>query len=102
MTSNLIACGTGAAVAAMQVASAAAGSGALDSVPTLGGVGVLVWIVLHQARECDKLREQLREAHRKCGDCRLAKAANDALVEAGKEHFGHDDDGPEKTEGGKK
>lgn len=87
MTSNLIACCTGAVVAAMQVATAATSSNALDSIPTLGGVGLLVWIVIYQTKECDKLREQLRKAHEKCGNCRLARAANDTLIEAGKEHF---------------
>lgn len=87
MTNNLIACVIGAVVAATQVATAAATSGALDSIPTLGGVGLLVWIVMHQTKECDKLREQLRKAHEKCNNCSLARAANDTLIEAGKEHF---------------
>ena len=69
----------------MQVATAATTSNALDSVPTLGGVGLLVWIVIYQTKECDKLREQLRKAHEKCSNCRLARAANDTLIEAGKE-----------------
>lgn len=74
----------------MQVATAASTSTPLDSVPTLGGVGLLVWIVIYQTKECDKLREQLRQAHHKCSDCRLARAANDTLIEAGKEHAEHE------------
>lgn len=98
MTSNLIACATGAVVAAMQVATAATTNSALDSVPTLGGVGLLVWIVIYQTKECDKLREQLRRAHQKCSDCRLARAANDTLIEAGKEHFDHEGENQTDTE----
>lgn len=98
MTSNLIACATGAVVAAMQVATAATTSNALDSVPTLGGVGLLVWIVIYQTKENDKLREQLRQAHQKCSDCRLARAANDTLIEASKEHFDHEGENQADTE----
>ena len=98
MTSNLIACATGAVVAAMQVATAATTNNALDSVPTLGGVGLLVWIVIYQTKECDKLREQLRQAHQKCSDCRLARAANDTLIEASKEHFDHEGENQADTE----
>ena len=87
MTNNLLACATGAVMAAVQVANTANGAGALESIPTLGGVGLLVWIVICQTKECDKLREQLRKAYEKCGNCRLARAANDTLIEAGKEHF---------------
>lgn len=100
MTNNLIACATGAVVAATQVATAAATSGALDSIPTLGGVGLLVWIVMHQTKECDKLREQLRKAHEKCNNCRLARAANDTLIEAGKEHFDHEGENQADSEKG--
>lgn len=92
MTNNLIACATGAVMAAVQVANTASGAGALESIPTLGGVGLLVWIVMNQTKECDKLREQLRKAHEKCSSCRLARAANDTLIEAGKEHFDHESD----------
>ena len=98
MTSNLIACATGAVVAAMQVATAATTSSALDSVPTLGGVGLLVWIVIYQTKENDKLREQLRQAHQKCSECRLARAANDTLIEASKEHFDHEGENQADTE----
>lgn len=100
MTSNLIACATGAVVAAMQVATAATTNNALDSVPTLGGVGLLVWIVIYQTKENDKLREQLRQAHQKCSDCRLARAANDTLIEASKEHFDHEGENQADTEKG--
>lgn len=100
MTSNLIACATGAVVAAMQVATAATTNNALDSVPTLGGVGLLVWIVIYQTKENDKLREQLRQAHQKCSDCRLARAANDTLIEASKEHFDHEGENQTDTEKG--
>lgn len=96
MTSNFMACATGAVLAAVQVAQASAG-GALDSVPTLGGVGLLVWIVIHQTKECDKLREQLRKAHEKCNTCRLARAANDTLIEAGKEYTEHEKEDSEHT-----
>lgn len=100
MTSNLIACATGAVVAAMQVATAAEASNAMGAVPTLGGVGLLVWIVINLTKENDKLREQLRQAHQKCGDCRLARAANDALIEAGKEMFEHEGENQADTEKG--
>ena len=100
MTNNLIACATGAVVAAMQVATTATTSSALDSVPTLGGVGLLVWIVINLTKENDKLREQLRQAHQKCGDCRLARAANEALIEAGKEMFDHEGKNQADTEKG--
>ncbi|MBR5887311.1 MAG: hypothetical protein IKZ07_03785 [Akkermansia sp.] len=101
MTSNLIACCTGAVVAAMQVATAATSSNALDSIPTLGGVGLLVWIVIYQTKECDKLREQLRKAHEKCSNCRLARAANDTLIEAGKEHFDERENQADTEKGGR-
>ena len=98
MTNNLIACATGAVMAAVQVANTATGAGPLESIPTLGGVGLLVWIVIYQTKECDKLREQLRKAHQKCGECRLARAANDTLIEAGKEHVENEREHKEDSE----
>ena len=87
-------------MAAVQVANTANGAGALESIPTLGGVGLLVWIVICQTKECDKLREQLRKAYEKCGSCRLARAANDTLIEAGKEHFDHEGENQADSEKG--
>ena len=98
MTNNLIACATGAVVAAMQLIGSATAPGGVD-IPALGGVGLLVWIVIHQTKEVDKLREQLRQAQAKCGECRLARAANDTLIEAGRELLNDERENKNDTEG---
>lgn len=74
----------------------------LQSVGTLSGTGLLVWLVLHKTRERDKdkkqfaeeLRELRKENHelsrelgKKCANCSLAAAANRLLEDAGEERF---------------
>lgn len=58
---------------------------------SLLGTGLLVWIIVRKERDCESLRranhELCRELVAKCKNCSLAKAANDSLIEAGKEHF---------------
>lgn len=83
----------------------------LQSVGTLSGTGLLVWLVLHKTRERDKdkqqfqeeLRELRRENHelsrelgKKCSNCSLANAANRLLEEAGADSFNNDDKHHEK------
>lgn len=94
MTNNILACLTGATLAAAELASGSAGT--IESITQLGGLGVLVWIALRQSKELDKLREQLRESYRKCGDCALARAANNNLIEQA-EHEREDKADSEKT-----
>jgi len=58
---------------------------------SLVGTGLLVWIIVRKERDCEALRkvnhELSKELVRRCGECSLAKAANNSLIEAGKEHF---------------
>ena len=78
----------------------------LQSVGTLSGTGLLVWLVIHKTRERDKdkqqfqeeLRELRRENHelsrelgKKCSNCKLANAANAMLQQAGEERFDHEE-----------
>ena len=71
----------------------------VDALATISGVALMVWLTLRKSKECDKLRgenHQLREEHAKmrgelqklsrelgkrCSDCRLAMAANEAYIE---------------------
>ena len=61
---------------------------------SLLGTGLLVWIIVRKEKDCEALRkanhELSKELVAKCRDCSLAKAANDSLIEAGKEHFDKD------------
>ena len=61
---------------------------------SLLGTGLLVWIIVRKVKDCEALRkanhELSKELVAKCKDCSLAKAANDSLIEAGKEHFDKD------------
>lgn len=58
---------------------------------SLVGTGLLVWIIVRKERDCEALRkvnhELSKELVRRCGECSLARAANNTLIEAGKEHF---------------
>lgn len=58
---------------------------------TLVGTGLLTWIAIWQNREISKLRtenhELSRELGKKCRNCELAKAANELLADAGREHI---------------
>lgn len=58
---------------------------------SLVGTGLLVWIIVRKERDCEALRQAnhdlARELVSKCKECSLARAANDSLIEAGKEHF---------------
>jgi len=92
MTNSVVACMTGGVLAASELAS---GAGFIESVTNLGGLGVLVWIAIKQGKEIDKLRELVREGFRKCGDCVLARAANNNLIEA-VEHENEDKGNTEK------
>ena len=87
MTDNVVAwCGC--------VMAALAIPGAADWVQlggSLVGTGLLVWIIVRKERDCQELRkvnhELSKELVRRCGECSLARAANEALIDAGKEHF---------------
>lgn len=58
---------------------------------SLVGTGLLVWIIVRKERDCEALRkvnhELSKELVRRCEVCSLARAANESLIEAGKEHF---------------
>lgn len=62
---------------------------------SLVGTGLLVWIIVRKERDCQELRkvnhELSKELVRRCGECSLARAANNTLIEAGKEHFEKED-----------
>ena len=61
---------------------------------TLTGGGLLTWIAVMQGRELKTLRAENRDLNRelgkKCKNCELARAANDLLADAGREHFDQD------------
>ena len=87
MTDNLLAW-AGAVMAALAI------PGAEDWVQlggSLVGTGLLVWIIVRKERDCQELRkvnhELSKELVKRCGECSLARAANEALIDAGKEHF---------------
>ena len=87
MTDNLMAW-AGAVMAALAI------PGAEDWVQlggSLVGTGLLVWIIVRKERDCEALRQANHELSKelvaKCKDCSLAKAANNSLIEAGKEYF---------------
>lgn len=91
MTQNLITSVTGSVLAAAQVVSTELlPAQSLDSVGKLGALALLIWMLLLQTRECDKLREKLREEIKKCSHCRLARAANENLIEQAREHGEHE------------
>ena len=76
------------------VMAALAIPGAADWVQMGGsllGTGLLVWIIVRKERDCQELRkvnhELSKELVKRCGECSLARAANEALIDAGKEHF---------------
>ena len=73
---NTIASTTGAVLATLNAANA---SNIPDFLGGLAGVALLVWIVIRQSREIDKLRERNRQLADKCKDCRIAHRANDLL-----------------------
>lgn len=96
---NTLAYGIGAALAALELGSV---ESLLQSVGTLSGTGLLVWLVVHKTKERDKdkkqyqeeLRELRRENHelsrelgKKCSNCSLANAANRLLEDAGEDRF---------------
>lgn len=99
---NHLACVTGLTVAALELGSV---ESLFQSIGTLSGTGLLIWLVLHKTRERDKdktqfqeeLRELRRENHelsrelgKKCSNCKLANAANDMLKHAGEDHIDQD------------
>ena len=55
------------------------------------GTALLVWIIVRKERDCERLRtenhELSRELGKKCRNCELAKAANELLADAGREHI---------------
>lgn len=57
-----------------------------DFIGGMMGVGLLVWIVIRQSREIDKLRERNRALADKCTGCDLARTANGVLIEHAKNH----------------
>lgn len=96
---NNLAYGIGAALAALELGSV---ESLLQSVGTLSGTGLLVWLVVHKTKERDKdkkqfqdeLRELRQENHalsrelgKKCANCSLANAANRLLEDAGEDRF---------------
>lgn len=58
---------------------------------SLVGTALLVWIIVRKERDCERLRtenhELSRELGKKCRNCELAKAANELLADAGREHI---------------
>lgn len=58
---------------------------------SLVGTALLVWIIVRKERDCERLRtenhELSRELGKKCRNCELAKAANELLADAGREHM---------------
>ena len=58
---------------------------------SLVGTALLVWIIVRKERDCDRLRQEnhelSRELGKKCRNCELAKAANELLADAGREHM---------------
>ena len=96
---NQIAYITGLTVAALELGSV---ESLFQSIGTLSGTGLLIWLVLHKTKERDKdktqfqeeLRELRKENHelsrelgKKCSNCKLANAANDMLKHAGEDHI---------------
>lgn len=62
---------------------------------SLVGTALLVWIIVRKERDCERLRtenhELSRELGKKCRNCELAKAANELLADAGREHMNDQD-----------
>lgn len=58
---------------------------------SLVGTALLVWIIVRKERDCERLRtenhELSRELGKKCRNCELARAANELLAGAGREHI---------------
>lgn len=96
---NQLAYATGLTVAALELGSV---ESLFQSIGTLSGTGLLIWLVLHETKERDKdktqfqeeLRELRKENHelsrelgKKCSNCKLANAANDMLKHAGEDHI---------------
>ncbi|MBQ7024880.1 MAG: hypothetical protein IJN29_14980 [Akkermansia sp.] len=58
---------------------------------SLVGTALLVWIIVRKERDCERLRQEnhelSRELGKKCRNCELAKAANELLADAGREHL---------------
>lgn len=58
---------------------------------SLVGTALLVWIIVRKERDCERLRQEnhelSRELGKKCRNCELARAANELLTGAGREHF---------------
>lgn len=58
---------------------------------SLVGTALLVWIIVRKERDCERLRQEnhelSRELGKKCRNCELAKAANELLAGAGREHL---------------
>lgn len=103
MTDHIVAYCTGISLAALEFGQV---ESVLQSVGTLSGTGLLVWLVIHKTRERDKdklqfqeeLRELRKENHelsrelgKKCANCKLANAANNMLQQAGEEKFDHEE-----------
>ena len=96
---NHLAFATGLTVAALELGSV---ESLFQSIGTLSGTGLLIWLVLHKTKERDKdktqfqeeMRELRKENHelsrelgKKCSSCELANAANDMLKHAGEDHI---------------
>ena len=58
---------------------------------SLVGTALLVWIIVRKERDCERLRQEnhelSRELGKKCRNCELARAANELLTGAGREHL---------------
>lgn len=85
---NTIASTTGAALA---FANAANAQNLPDFLGGLAGVALLVWIVIRQSREIDKLRERNRQLADRCKDCTLTQTANNMLTDAGNDRINEND-----------
>ena len=96
---NHLAYVTGVTLAALELGSV---ESLLQSVGTLSGTGLLVWLVVHKTKERDEDKKQYqeelrelrtenhalsRELGKKCANCSLANAANRLLEDAGDERF---------------
>ena len=79
------------AAAAMAVLSIPQAADIVQLGGSLVGTALLVWIIVRKERDCERLRmenhELSRELGKKCRNCELARAANELLADAGREHM---------------
>lgn len=80
-----------AAAATMAVLSIPQAADIVQLGGSLVGTALLVWIIVRKEKDCERLRtenhELSRELGKKCRNCELARAANELLADAGREHM---------------